>query len=63
VRPLNRSCAPRGRGLASARGASSIIARFFPEHASRLVHDHAVEQRLERDDHAMVHCFAAAEIT
>ena len=37
--------------------------RFFPEHASRLMHDHAVEQRLERDDHAMVHCFAAAEIT
>jgi S-adenosylmethionine-diacylglycerol 3-amino-3-carboxypropyl transferase len=36
---------------------------FFPEHASRLVHDHAVEQRLEQDDHAMVHCFAAAEIT
>jgi S-adenosylmethionine-diacylglycerol 3-amino-3-carboxypropyl transferase len=35
---------------------------FFPEHASRLAHDHAVEQRLERDDHAMVHCFAAAEI-
>ena len=35
---------------------------FLPEHASRLAHDHAVEQRLERDDHAMVHCFAAAEI-
>ncbi|MGA7742540.1 MAG: DUF3419 family protein [Polyangia bacterium] len=35
---------------------------FLPEHASRLQHDHAVEQRLERDDHAMVHSFAAAEI-
>jgi S-adenosylmethionine:diacylglycerol 3-amino-3-carboxypropyl transferase len=35
---------------------------FLPEHASRLAHDHEVEQRLERDDHAMVHCFAAAEI-
>ena len=35
---------------------------FFPEHACRLEHDHAVEERLERDDHAMVHSFAAAEI-
>ena len=35
---------------------------FLPEHASRLQHDDAVEQRLERDDHAMVHSFAAAEI-
>ena len=35
---------------------------FLPEHATRLQHDHEVEQRLERDDHAMVHSFAAAEI-
>jgi S-adenosylmethionine-diacylglycerol 3-amino-3-carboxypropyl transferase len=35
---------------------------FLPEHASRLTHDHAIEQQLEFDDHAMVHSFAAAEI-
>ena len=35
---------------------------FLPEHASRLTHDHAVEQQLEADDHAMVHSFVAAEI-
>jgi S-adenosylmethionine-diacylglycerol 3-amino-3-carboxypropyl transferase len=35
---------------------------FLPEHASRLARDHAVEERLEKDDHAMVHAFAAAEI-
>jgi len=35
---------------------------FLPEHARRLQRDQAVEQRLERDDHAMVHTFVAAEI-
>ena len=35
---------------------------FLPEHASRLARDPAVEERLEGDDHAMVHSFAAAEI-
>jgi S-adenosylmethionine:diacylglycerol 3-amino-3-carboxypropyl transferase len=35
---------------------------FLPEHAIRLTHDHAIEQQLEFDDHAMVHSFAAAEI-
>jgi len=35
---------------------------FLPEHARRLARDQPVEERLERDDHAMVHSFAAAEI-
>ena len=35
---------------------------FLPEHARRLERDPALEERLERDDHAMVHSFAAAEI-
>jgi S-adenosylmethionine:diacylglycerol 3-amino-3-carboxypropyl transferase len=35
---------------------------FHAEHARRLQRDVDVEQRLERDDHAMVHTFVAAEI-
>jgi S-adenosylmethionine-diacylglycerol 3-amino-3-carboxypropyl transferase len=35
---------------------------FHPEHAARLRRNPEVEQRLERDDHAMVHTFVAAEI-
>jgi S-adenosylmethionine-diacylglycerol 3-amino-3-carboxypropyl transferase len=36
--------------------------QFLPEHAARLQRDPALEERLERDDHAMVHSFVAAEI-
>ena len=35
---------------------------FLPEHARRLERDPVLEVRLERDDHAMVHSFAATEI-
>jgi S-adenosylmethionine-diacylglycerol 3-amino-3-carboxypropyl transferase len=33
-----------------------------PEHLLRFERDHALERRLEHDDHAMVHAFVAAEI-
>jgi len=58
IEQVVRTARPRARLCSRAFSITAVL----PEHACRLEHDHAVEERLERDDHAMVHSFAAAEI-